>query len=49
MSRQSVWERYGNEEGEVPPPARGRRPRAKGVPNRFSNCAAYKAVTSRPD
>jgi hypothetical protein len=49
MSRQSVWERYGNEEGEVPRPARGRRPRAKGAPPVFSSCAAYKAVTSRPE
>lgn len=48
MSRQSVWERYGSEEGEVPPPARGRRPRTKVRPG-FSNCAAYKAVTSRPE
>jgi len=49
MSRQSVWQRYGTEEGEVPAPARGRRPRARGVTPTFSSCAAYKAVTSRPD
>ncbi|HVB54773.1 MAG TPA: helix-turn-helix domain-containing protein [Candidatus Acidoferrales bacterium] len=49
MSRQSVWERYGTEEGEVPPPLRGRRPRARSTTATFSNCAAYKAVTSRPD
>ena len=49
MSRQSVWERYGTEEGDVPAPARGRRPRARVAPATFSSCAAYKAVTSRPD
>lgn len=48
MSRQSVWERYGTEEGEVPQPARGRRPRARAATHTFSSCAAYKAVTSRP-
>jgi predicted DNA-binding transcriptional regulator AlpA len=49
MSRQSVWERYGTEEGEVPAPARGRGPRARPATATFSNCAAYKAVTSRPE
>lgn len=49
MSRQSVWERYGREEGPVPPPARGRRSRARTRTHTFSSCAAYKAVTSRPD
>jgi hypothetical protein len=49
MSRQSVWERYGTEEGEVPAPARGRPPRARVAEATFSSCAAYKAVTSRPD
>jgi predicted DNA-binding transcriptional regulator AlpA len=48
MSRQSVWERYGTEEGEVPRPARGRRPKTRAVTATFSSCAAYKAVTSRP-
>src|SRR5487761_1395064 len=47
MSRQSVWQRYGREEGE--PTNRGRQRRAPGTPTTFSNCAAYKAVTSRPD
>src|ERR1019366_1262474 len=32
MSRQSVWERYGTEEGEVPQPTRGRRPAAPAAP-----------------
>lgn len=49
MSRQSVWERYGAEEREVPPPARGRGPRPRSANVTFSNCAAYKAVSSRPD
>ncbi|MGA7172844.1 MAG: helix-turn-helix domain-containing protein [Candidatus Dormiibacterota bacterium] len=49
MSRQSVWERYGIEEGEVPTPARGRRHQARRAAATFSSCAAYKAVTSRPD
>lgn len=48
MSRQSVWERYGNEGGDVPPSARGRRHRDRGGQATFSSCAAYKAVSSRP-
>jgi hypothetical protein len=48
MSRQSVWERYGTEEREVPPPSRGRVPRPRSANTTFSNCAAYKAVSSRP-
>ncbi len=48
MSRQSVWERYGTEEGPVPTPSRGRRPRPRVATATFSNCAAYKSVTSRP-
>ncbi|HEY6538672.1 MAG TPA: helix-turn-helix domain-containing protein [Candidatus Dormibacteraeota bacterium] len=47
MSRQSVWQRYGSEEGEVPRPARGRPPRAKPASALYSNCAAYKAVSRR--
>ncbi|MFZ0994384.1 MAG: hypothetical protein WAO09_00145 [Candidatus Dormiibacterota bacterium] len=49
MSRQSVWERYGTEEREVPRPSRGRGPRPRSANATFSNCAAYKAVSSRPD
>ena len=49
MSRQSVWERYGTEEREVPAPARGRVPRPRSANATFSNCAAYKAVSSRPN
>jgi hypothetical protein len=47
MSRQSVWDRYAAEDHNPPPPARGRRPRARTVTHTFSNCAAYKAVTTR--
>ena len=47
MSRQSVWERYGADEVDVPPPARGRPPRQRSALHTFSSCAAYKAVTTR--
>jgi Homeodomain-like domain-containing protein len=47
MSRQSVWDRYAAEDHNPPPPARGRRPRARTATHTFSNCAAYKAVTTR--
>src|ERR1700730_7672320 len=47
MSRQSVWDRYAAEDHNPPPPARGRRPRARTEARAFSNCAAYKAVTTR--
>ncbi len=47
MSRQSVWDRYAAEDHNPPPPARGRRARARTDPRTFSNCAAYKAVTTR--
>ena len=46
MSRQSVWDRYAAEDHNPPPPARGRRPRARSATHTFSNCAAYKAVTT---
>ena len=46
MSRQSVWDRYAAEDHDPPPPARGRRPRARDATHTFSNCAAYKAVTT---
>jgi predicted DNA-binding transcriptional regulator AlpA len=47
MSRQSVWDRYAAEDHNPPPPARGQRPRARTATHTFSNCAAYKAVTTR--
>ncbi len=47
MSRQSVWDRYAAEDHDPPPPARGRRPRIRTTTHTFSNCAAYKAVTTR--
>jgi hypothetical protein len=47
MSRQSVWDRYAAEDHNPPPPARGRRSRARTATHTFSNCAAYKAVTTR--
>jgi hypothetical protein len=47
MSRQSVWDRYAAEDRDPPPPARGRRARARSATHTFSNCAAYKAVTTR--
>lgn len=47
MSRQSVWDRYAAEDRDPPPPARGRRARARSTTHTFSNCAAYKAVTTR--
>jgi hypothetical protein len=47
MSRQSVWDRYAAEDHDPPPPSRGRRPRARTATHTFSNCAAYKAVTTR--
>jgi hypothetical protein len=47
MSRQSVWDRYAAEDHNPPPPARGRRPQARSAAHTFSNCAAYKAVTTR--
>jgi predicted DNA-binding transcriptional regulator AlpA len=46
MSRQSVWDRYAAEDHNPPPPARGRRSRARSATHTFSNCAAYKAVTT---
>jgi predicted DNA-binding transcriptional regulator AlpA len=48
MSRQSVWQRYGAEDMDPPPPARGRSPRPRSGLHAFSNCASYKAVTTRP-
>jgi len=47
-SRQAVWERYGEEDTSAPVPARGRPPRLRSGLHPFSNCAAYKAVTTRP-
>jgi predicted DNA-binding transcriptional regulator AlpA len=47
MSRQSVWNRYAAEDHNPPPPARGRRSRDRSATHTFSNCAAYKSVTSR--
>jgi hypothetical protein len=47
MSRQSVWNRYAAEDHNPPPPARGRRSRDRCATHTFSNCAAYKSVTSR--
>jgi predicted DNA-binding transcriptional regulator AlpA len=47
MSRQSVWDRYAAEDHDPPPPARGRHSRARAGTHTFSNCAAYKAVTTR--
>jgi Homeodomain-like domain len=47
MSRQSVWDRYAAEDHNPPPPARGRRARVRSATHTFSNCAAYKAVTTR--
>jgi hypothetical protein len=47
MSRQSVWDRYAAEDHDPPPPSRGRPPRARTATHTFSNCAAYKAVTTR--
>src|SRR5579863_861971 len=47
MSRQSVWNRYAAEDHDPPPPARGRRAHARTATHAFSNCAAYKAVTTR--
>src|ERR1700719_4600981 len=48
MSRQSVWDRYAAEDRDPPRPARGRRARVRNATHTFSNCAAYKAVTTRP-
>jgi predicted DNA-binding transcriptional regulator AlpA len=48
MSRQSVWDRYRLEEGDVPAPRRGRAPQPRTTAHAFSSCAAYKAVTGRP-
>jgi hypothetical protein len=47
MSRQSVWDRYAAEDHDPPAPARGRRSRPRSHTHTFSNCAAYKAVTTR--
>lgn len=47
MSRQSVWDRYAAEDTDPPPPARGRPSRVRTTTHTFSNCAAYKAVTTR--
>jgi predicted DNA-binding transcriptional regulator AlpA len=47
MSRQSVWDRYAAEDHDPPAPARGRRSRPRSHAHTFSNCAAYKAVTTR--
>jgi predicted DNA-binding transcriptional regulator AlpA len=46
MSRQSVWDRYAADDHDPPPPARGRPSRARTALHSFSNCAAYKAVTT---
>src|ERR1700688_4035640 len=46
MSRQSVWDRYAAEDHNPPPPARGRHARSRNATHTFSNCAAYKAVTT---
>jgi predicted DNA-binding transcriptional regulator AlpA len=46
MSRQSVWDRYAAEDHDAPPPARGRRSQVRTATHTFSNCAAYKAVTT---
>ena len=47
MSRQSVWDRYAAEDHDPPAPARGRRSQPRSHTHIFSNCAAYKAVTTR--
>src|SRR5580692_2292763 len=47
MSRQSVWDRYAAEDHNPPPPARGRRAQTRTTTHTYSNCAAYKAVTTR--
>jgi hypothetical protein len=47
MSRQSVWDRYAAEDHDPPAPARGRRSQPRSRTHTFSNCAAYKAVTTR--
>src|SRR5580693_3913571 len=47
MSRQSVWDRYAAEDHDPPPPARGRPARSRTATHPYSNCAAYKAVTTR--
>lgn len=46
MSRQSVWDRYAAEDRDPPAPSRGRRPRNRVTTHLFSNCAAYKSVTT---
>jgi|SRR5471030_1830208 hypothetical protein len=46
MSRQSVWDRYADEDRDPPRPARGRSARARTSTRTYSNCAAYKAVTT---
>jgi hypothetical protein len=46
MSRQSVWDRYAAEDRDPPPPSRGRRARSRVTTHTFSNCAAYKSVTT---
>jgi hypothetical protein len=48
MSRQAVWERYGDEDIAAPAPCRGRPPRPRAGLHPFSSCASYKAVTTRP-
>jgi hypothetical protein len=47
MSRQSVWDRYAADDHDPPPPARGRPARSRTATHPYSNCAAYKAVTTR--
>jgi hypothetical protein len=47
MSRQAVWDRYASEDLNPPPPARGSPARVRTATHTFSNCAAYKAVTTR--
>ncbi len=47
MSRQAVWDRYAAEDHDPPAPARGRRSRPRSQTHTFSNCAAYKAFTTR--
>ncbi|MGH7667088.1 MAG: sigma factor-like helix-turn-helix DNA-binding protein [Candidatus Dormibacteria bacterium] len=49
MSRQSVWERYGSEAGVAVSSPRGSHPESRPRPPSFSSCAAYKAVSRRPD
>jgi hypothetical protein len=47
MSWQDIAGLLGMSRHNPPPPARGRHPRARTATHTFSNCAAYKAVTTR--